>query len=143
LDAIECGFSRLAPRLARGRIKFSSFSRQKRTAGKLAEIGHLMLDGCLWRPVPRSLSIKPAPVPADDLDFGMLPEPFCGIFHRSFLLHFDNFPALQIDDDRSIAIASAPAPVIDANDSYGLSITDVSRIVFELPQNGIVAHPHS
>ena len=33
------------PRLARGRIKFSSFSRQKRTAGKLAEIGHLLLDG--------------------------------------------------------------------------------------------------
>ena len=45
LDAIESGFSRLAPRLTGDRIKFSSFSRQKRTAGKLGEIGHLLLDG--------------------------------------------------------------------------------------------------
>ena len=139
LDAIECGFSCLAPRLARGGIKVSNFRRQKRTAGKLAEISHLLLDGlaqilqemkavgdllCLRSPVPRSLSIKPAPVPADDLDFWMLPEPFCGFLHRSFWLHLDNFPALQIDDDRSIAIASAPAPVINANNSYGLSVTE-------------------
>ena len=46
LDVIECGFSCLAPRLARDRIKVSRFSRQKRTTGKLAEIGYLLFD-CL------------------------------------------------------------------------------------------------
>ena len=55
LDAIECGFSRLTPRLARGRIKFSSFSRKKRTAGKLAEMALVPFEQPRRPPCRRAL----------------------------------------------------------------------------------------
>jgi hypothetical protein len=98
---------------------------------------------CLWRALPCSLRIKSAPVSADDLNFRVLLEPRRRFLYGTLWQHVDDFPALQIDDDRSIAISPAPAPIIDANHSYGLSIADASRIVFEMPQNSIVAHLHS
>ena len=97
----------------------------------------------LWRALPCSLRIKAAPVSADDLNFGMALEPSRRFLYGTLWQHVDDFPALQIDDDRSIPITPAPAPIIDANHSYGLSIANASRIVFEMPQNSIVAHLHS
>jgi hypothetical protein len=71
----------------------------------------------LWRAFPRSQSIKAAPVPANDLDFRMLPEPICGILRGTLWLHVDDLPTLQIDNDRSISFTFSPSPIVYTNHS--------------------------
>jgi hypothetical protein len=87
----------------------------------------------LWRALPCSLRIKSAPVSAYDFNFGMALEPSRRVLYGTLWQHVDDFPALQIDNDRSIPITPAPAQIIDANYSYGLSSANASRIVFEVP----------
>jgi hypothetical protein len=96
---------------------FAEDWRQKRTAGKSADVAHLPLDRFaqilkqmeavsdllgLGRALTNSLCVEPASIAADDLDLGMLREPFRCLLRRSDRQHVKDVATLQINDDRPI-----------------------------------------
>ena len=93
----------------------------------------------LWRAPARSLGIKAAAIAANDLDPGMLVKPLSRSFRRAIRQHVDDLSLLQIHNDRPVAAALSPAPVINASHPNRSGFATLSLMAFELPQNGIVA----
>jgi len=93
----------------------------------------------LGRALTNSLCVEPASIAADDLDLGMLREPFRCLLRRSDRQHVDDVATLQINDDRPIGETLAPAPVVNACDPNWQSAGARNDMTLEMPQNGIVA----
>jgi hypothetical protein len=69
----------------------------------------------------------------------MLVKPLSRPFRRAICQHVDHLSTLQVHNDRPVAAALSPAPVIDADHPNGSGLATLSLMAFELPQNGIVA----
>lgn len=90
-----------------------------------------------------ALGVEPAAVAADDLDLGTLAEPSRGAVGGAIRQQVDDFTPLQVDDQRSVATALDPAPVIDPCHSQEWLHTDAASLAFEMPQDGVVARRHA
>src|SRR4051812_45989879 len=64
-----------------------------------------------------SLGVGAGPIADDDLDRRMVLEPRGQGFGRVVGQQVDAAPALEITEDRAVALAFAPSPVIDAEDT--------------------------
>ena len=66
-------------------------------------------------------------------------KPLSRSFRRAIRQHVDHLSSLQIHNDRPVAAALSPAPVINASHPNRSGFATLSLMAFELPQNGIVA----
>ena len=96
----------------------------------------------LWGTLSSTLGVESAAVAADDLDLGMLAEPSRGAFGGAIRQHVDDLTPLQVDDQRSVATALDPAPVIDPCHLQEWLRTGAASLAFEMPQDGVVARRH-
>ena len=82
----------------------------------------------LGRALTNSLCVEPASIAADDLDLGMLREPFHCLRRRSDRQHVNDVATLQINDDRPIGDANAR---LGANaDCYSFIAVDFHHLLF-------------
>jgi hypothetical protein len=72
--------------------------------------------GGLWSSLPNACGIGFCSVTGDYVDIGMVLEPRSNGFRRPILKQVDGTTAFEIHDDRAVAMAFAPRPIIDAND---------------------------
>ena len=72
--------------------------------------------GRLWSTLTNPCAIGFCSVTGHHLDFGMGLEPRGNGFSRPILKQVDGTAAFEIHDDRAVAMAFAPSPIIDAND---------------------------
>jgi hypothetical protein len=137
-----------------GHEKIAAGTHRRRLLSRLRGTAQLLLDRLaqvlqqmeavgdlpsLWRALARAISIEASAVPANDLNLGMPPEPFGGGGRRAIRQHVDHLTPLQVYDDRPVAAALSPAPVIDAGHPERSGFATLSLMAFELPQNGVVA----
>src|SRR5690606_14993251 len=86
------------------------------SAEQMPAISHL---NSVWRPAPCSIGIKAGAIACDDLNPRIAPEPAGYAVRVAIGKQIQNAIALQIADDRSIALAAAPCPIIDADNGRG------------------------
>ena len=80
---------------------------------QMKPIGNL---GRLWSPLANPCPIGFSAVTGHHRDVGMRLEPIGNGFSRPILQDIDGTAAFEIHDDRALALAFAPSPIIDAND---------------------------
>src|SRR4051812_45079585 len=71
----------------------------------------------LWRSLAGSIGVGAGTIADDDLDRRMVLEPRGQGLDRAVGQQVDAAPALEITEDRAVALAFAPSPVIDAEDT--------------------------
>lgn len=84
-----------------------------------------------------SLCIKAATIPADRLDFGVAAQQFHTSLHAAIFEDFDNCAPFEINDDGSVSLRFALAPIVDADDSWQRG--GVLRMVLQLPKHRVIA----
>lgn len=68
--------------------------------------------------VPNAIGVGAGAVARDDLDAGMAVQPCPDRLRVAVRQHVDRTVALQIDDQRAVALPSAPRPIVDADDVW-------------------------
>src|SRR3954467_7879323 len=71
----------------------------------------------LWRSLAGSIGVGAGTIADDDLDRRMVLEPRGQGLDRAVGQQVDAAPALEITEDRAVALAFAPGPVIDPEDT--------------------------
>ncbi len=98
----------------------------------------------LWGTLSSALCVESAAVAADDRDLGMLAEPSRGAFGGAIRQHVDDLTPLQVDDQRSVATAFDPGPVVDAHHATCWWRAGAGRrLPLQMPQDGVVADRHA
>ncbi len=136
--------------VARGR-------RKSGTTTEATDRRHLPLDGLaqvlqqmkavcdlagLRSALPDALGVKSAAVAAHDLDFWPPREPIRGLLGRAGLQDIGDGSAFQINDDRPIRKALAPAPVVDGDGPQSGRVGTLTKMAFQLTQDSVVADRH-
>jgi hypothetical protein len=83
------------------------------------------LDG-LGRAAANAVGVSTGAVTRDDVDAGMVAQPSPNRLRLAVGQNIDGTVALQIDDDRAVALSLAPSPVVDADDARG-SVKNLGR----------------
>lgn len=94
----------------------------------------------LWRAEPRSLGVRPRSIPADDGDVGMRSEPLPHWLAGAAGQEIEDATPFQIADDRAVAPASPPSPVIDPDHTRGRAPCALATA--DQPQDGVAADRH-
>jgi hypothetical protein len=101
------------------RLRDRRFKEAKLPLDGLAEVLHQMKAVSdlprLWRALTRGLRIETSTVAADHFHLRMALQPTGGRFRRTIRQQVHNPPTLQVHDDRAVAGAFAPRPVINAS----------------------------
>ncbi len=98
-------------------------------------VGNLRSLRC---PLACRLRKKAATIPADDFNLRVLAQPFCAAFNASIREDIDDCVSFEIDNDGSVSLGFAPAPIIDADDSWRLG--SILRALLKLPKHRVIAN---
>src|SRR4051794_11678791 len=99
-------------------------------------IGYLLRLRC---PKRCAFGIDTAPIPRDRHDFGMPLEPFGKARGGSIRKKVHDAVQVQVDEDRSIVLALAPSPIINAEVANGRDAYFLQRLLANAAQDSIVA----
>lgn len=69
--------------------------------------------------LPGSFAIAAGPIPADDLDLGMLPQPGCETVAIAVVEHLDRAVGGHVDEHGAVVAASPEREVVDAQHCHG------------------------
>src|SRR4051812_30754320 len=83
----------------------------------MKSVSHLSCSRCASSP---SVSVCFSTVTTDQLYCRMLLEPGCETVCRSVWEQINRPPRLQVDEYRTVSVAFAPSPVINANKLWGV-----------------------
>jgi hypothetical protein len=91
------------------------------TLEQLAHIGQDVeaignLDG-IGRALTRTVGVGAGTIAADHVDAGVLTQPGCQALGRAVRQQLDRPATLEVHEDRPIALAPPPGPVVDAEDA--------------------------
>ena len=87
--------------------------RVAKVAQKVPPVRNLDGLGCAGA---NAVGVSTRAVSRDDLDAGMTVQPRSDRLRVAIGQHVDRTVALEIDDERAVALSSAPSPVVDADD---------------------------
>src|SRR5579863_8134737 len=90
-----------------------------------------------------TLRVKPVAIAADDFDPRVLTQPLRERGGGAIRQHVGHRSGLKIHEDRSACGASAPSPLINANNSQLPSLPLSLCPTLEMPENSIAAHHHA
>ena len=99
-------------------------------------IGYLLRLRCAER---RYFGIKTATISRNRQDFGMALEPFREAVRGPVREEVDNVAELHIDQNRSILLAFAPSPIINAQVPKGLPWRIPHPLLPNASQNRVIA----
>jgi len=94
--------------------------RRREIAQEVEAIGDL---DRLGRALPGPVRIGPGPVAADEFDARMRAEPRCQGRRFAIGQEVDHPVALEIDQQRAVALAPAPGPIIDPEHARGRDLS--------------------
>src|SRR3954465_14927706 len=104
----------------------------------MKSVSHLSCSRCASSP---SVSVCFSTVTTDQLYCRMLLEPGCETVCRSVCEQINRPPRLQVDEYRTVSVAFAPSPVINANK---LGFVDGRQIIsVYLPKHGVRANRYT
>jgi hypothetical protein len=90
-----------------------------------------------------AVSIETVPIAGDELYLRMISQPRLSACCGAVGQNIDHVSAFEIDDNRSVAVAFAPSPLVDSNHSkLGASVTPGNRSL-EMSENGVPAGDHA
>jgi hypothetical protein len=92
----------------------------------------------LRRPSARTLCIQTTTVSTHDLDPGVLFKPLRSRLRGALPQYVHHLPPLQVDDNRSVAPALLPTPIIDAGDPQCGLIPNGGATLHD-PEDGVIA----
>ena len=83
------------------------------------------------------LRISATTIPTDDFNLRVLPQPARTAFNAPIRKNINYGLPLEIDDDGSVSLRLAPAPIVDANDRWRRG--GAFRTLLEVPQHRVIA----
>jgi len=115
-------------------------------ADGIAEVAQQVPPICnldrIRRTLPHAVRVGTGPVARDNLDAWVLMQPPCQSVGLAVGQKVDHRVALQIDEDRAVATAAAPSPVVNGKDARNARRLSISAGLAYEPQQRVRAGRH-
>ena len=95
------------------------------------------------RTLPHAVCICASPVSRDNFDAWMLVQPPCQSVGLAVGQEVNHRVALQINEDRAVAMTAAPCPIVNGKDTRGVRRLSISAGLAHQPQQRVRAGRHS